>query len=827
MGAIAKVAKFFGIVTVKTRGNQVRISGIDGLVMARYIKQIFETDRVNKIMFTSYNDTSMSIHEFFIPDLVFILSKIRHHPKCGWSGKRTIDKIVEGILKNTWFGRTVQEHPSMIDPKRMSLLKWKPMPKQLEFLHAYGQLMPKYDLRGYILALGPGGGKFSDLNSLILTPSGWVRMGDIKLGQMVCTPDGGTAPVIGIYPQGMKDIYTVELEDGRKARCGLEHLWRVYHPDFENGWSVLTLDEIIRDPRDLKIPVVDETTLIMNDYLSIKDITLTSHELAQCIAVDHPDHLYICDDYIVTHNTFTDLLVATCVVPPSIAEVKIIISPKKALHLVWEDSIRKVFHKTPNYWVCDSGIPMPRDKCEYYVFNYESLDKALELADSLKLRGIRYFVIVDETHNFADPRSGRTQKLVDLQTKRDDIYFIWTSGTPILKKGSELISFLKCADRRFDIDAQRIFKRIYDTSPGKAGEIFQHRLGQQMAFLVPKSEFSDTKPIIKELPVKLPKNISDRFLMSTVREDMKTFIKERLEVHKANLSMYRKTVDKWLSYHERTLSTRAELKEFDQYKKNIAIISRHPDKMLTELLADAKRYERTKLFPSLPPTSRKEFRSSLSAIKNIKLKVRGEALGTVLSKRRSECAAYLGLYCKPDKIMKESLSKTLFFASSVEPILELDKFLKKKGFIPVTVYGGSGENLTKQINDFTDIPELNPVCATMQSLSEAVPVVAASTVVLLNRPFRDAHAQQVFARADRIGQIHQVTVYLVTLDTGDEPNVSSTTDAIFNSVREDINILVGDAFISFKDEDKSIVDIVDASKEYDYLQKQEASIGLY
>lgn len=36
----------------------------------------------------------------------------------------------------------------------------------------------------------------------------------------------------------------------------------------------------------------------------VSSIELTSHENAQCIMIDHPDHLYITDDYVVTHNTF-------------------------------------------------------------------------------------------------------------------------------------------------------------------------------------------------------------------------------------------------------------------------------------------------------------------------------------------------------------------------------------------------------------------------------------------------------------------------------------------------------------------------------------------
>lgn len=41
-----------------------------------------------------------------------------------------------------------------------------------------------------------------------------------------------------------------------------------------------------------------------HDY--IKSIKPTRKKMTQCILIDHPDHLYITDDYIVTHNTIED-----------------------------------------------------------------------------------------------------------------------------------------------------------------------------------------------------------------------------------------------------------------------------------------------------------------------------------------------------------------------------------------------------------------------------------------------------------------------------------------------------------------------------------------
>ena len=117
------------------------------------------------------------------------------------------------------------------------------------------------------------------------------------------------------------------------------------------------------------------------------------------------------------------------------------------------------------------------------------------------------------------------------------------------------------------------------------------------------------------------------------------------------------------------------------------------------------------------------------------------------------------------------------------------------------------------MRQFEKDPQINPVCATMQSLSEAVPVTAASTVVLLNRPWRQAMYEQVVARADRLGQIYPVTVYEPTLDTGGEPNVSSTTDDILGYVREAINAIVGPEFAGPDPGEREYQAVIDASRE--------------
>jgi hypothetical protein len=72
-----------------------------------------------------------------------------------------------------------------------------------------------------------GSGKAQDLDSLVITPNGSKRIGDIKPGDFVISEEGKPVKVLNIYPQGTKDIYKITFSDGSTANCCEEHLWNV------------------------------------------------------------------------------------------------------------------------------------------------------------------------------------------------------------------------------------------------------------------------------------------------------------------------------------------------------------------------------------------------------------------------------------------------------------------------------------------------------------------------------------------------------------------------------------------------------------------------
>jgi len=81
--------------------------------------------------------------------------------------------------------------------------------------------------RSTLISHEMGLGKAQDLDSKLLTPKGWVRMGNIKINDFVIGSDGKPKKVLGVYPQGLKDIYEITFNDGVTARSCDEHLWNV------------------------------------------------------------------------------------------------------------------------------------------------------------------------------------------------------------------------------------------------------------------------------------------------------------------------------------------------------------------------------------------------------------------------------------------------------------------------------------------------------------------------------------------------------------------------------------------------------------------------
>lgn len=99
-----------------------------------------------------------------------------------------------------------------------------------------------------ILGDDTGLGKAQPVDSLVLTPNGWVQIGSLKVGDKVIGSNGEPIKVVGIFPQGKKNTYEVIMSDGFSTKCCDEHLWTVRTGNsrrFSDGWHTLSLKDIM------------------------------------------------------------------------------------------------------------------------------------------------------------------------------------------------------------------------------------------------------------------------------------------------------------------------------------------------------------------------------------------------------------------------------------------------------------------------------------------------------------------------------------------------------------------------------------------------------
>ncbi len=71
-------------------------------------------------------------------------------------------------------------------------------------------------------------GRAQPLDSQVLTPSGFRSIGTLAVGDLVIGSGGMPTPVLGVFPQGKKEIFRVRTQDNASTLCCGEHLWHVF-----------------------------------------------------------------------------------------------------------------------------------------------------------------------------------------------------------------------------------------------------------------------------------------------------------------------------------------------------------------------------------------------------------------------------------------------------------------------------------------------------------------------------------------------------------------------------------------------------------------------
>lgn len=470
------------------------------------------------------------------------------------------------------------------------------------------------------------------------------------------------------------------------------------------------------------------------------------------------------------------------------ADVQIYVVPKNSVDEVWSKTLGTIFKKPQDhsFWTSTSNKPLVWGY-KHYVFHYEQLARATEFLKANKNGMRKPFIVVDESHNLNDLGSLRTGLWIDLCRTINCQHTLPMSGTPLKAIGNEAIPILTVLCDDFDEDARMRFQEIFGKNSSRANDILRNRLGLMMYKV---DAVKDMEPAEPRLDIKMPNG--EAYTLDNVKDVMRKFIEERMAFYKANFKEFEKTYFYALSIFQRTLHGGQDVIAFKKYQGYISTIRQGYDpKTMKDMVAWCNHYEKSRIAPTLPRELKVAFLDARSVVKYVDLKVQGEALGRVLGKLRAQCHVDMVPYVGLPKLIDASLSKTVIFTSYVQVVKRCDQYLQEEGYQPLLVYGDTNKDLKSIIDRFAKDEDLNPLVATFDSLSTAVPLIMASTSVFMNSPFRDHEYKQARARTARLGQKYPCTIWNVFLDTNGVPNISTRSNDIMNWSREMVASMMG------------------------------------
>ncbi len=490
-------------------------------------------------------------------------------------------------------------------------------------------------------------------------------------------------------------------------------------------------------------------------------------------------------------KTFTTLLLSQMLESDRV----IVICPLNAIRKAWERELNVGFKHTPSYYLSVNSNRYTNETVA--IYHYEALEKLSEDMDTIR-KGGKITIILDESHNFNNPSSKRSLFLLDVIRRSGSRDILFASGTPVKAIGNELTVLFKAIDPSFDDSLIKGFNKLFNKGSSHGNlKILNAKIGR-LSFKVDKSRIKLAEPNIVE--VKIPLKNGERYTLPVIREKMDRFIEERLSYYKEGELGYRATFDTIIDTYERVLvnmNNEEGLFALKEYLSNVKKLKAANDRgkissfTHKDMMMSANGYEKEVLFEQLPTDDVKTLKGVLTLVKYPLLKVRGEALGTVLTRERISCFKDLASNINIPSIVDEAMKKTVIFSSYVEVCEHISTMLKGNGYTTADVYGKFTKNLDKQVANFNTKDTVNPIIATFDSLSTAVPLTIANVVIFINVPYRDSIRMQALSRVHRIGADTPIFIYDVELAT-ELPNLSTRGLDILKWSQEQVEKIMGD-----------------------------------
>lgn len=490
-------------------------------------------------------------------------------------------------------------------------------------------------------------------------------------------------------------------------------------------------------------------------------------------------------------KTITSLIWAEMISPYK----TIIVVPKHLVNNPWVlEMTTKYFKVVPKIWTSLDGTdPLNHTDCDYFIIYKENLRSGEydPLINAISKNGKEPIkIIVDESHNYNEAGSQQSKGLIELGIHPYVSDVLFMSGTPIKAQGRETFVLFKVIDKYFDKYVQDDFNKMYGRDNAFLNEMLAHRLGR-IKYTINKIDGMDEPPKPIPWPVTFPG--AEKYTLNSIRAEMMDFISERVSFYHKVMPEY---VKNWYAYVDNYRSwikgDELEELELNQYVETVEYFRKNGYNNFTD--ADKSKFchkVEAKIENELRGDELKYFRNIKSAVKYLSLKIRGEALGRVLSRARMDAVRDTIIHAKLPELINAVQKKTVIYTSYIEVIKELTNYFDGQGIKSSYVHGENSKDIDKVVNEFGTDKTINPLITTYNTLKEGYPLLMANQLILMNSPFRSYELKQTIARIYRKGQDTECFVYMLDLDTGNEENITSRSIDIMEWSKEQVDILLG------------------------------------
>ena len=469
-------------------------------------------------------------------------------------------------------------------------------------------------------------------------------------------------------------------------------------------------------------------------------------------------------------KTLTSIALALC-----LRKDKVYVVCPNALKENWALEIKSYFPKYSNeeIWkeeVYVNGISKTYDakKVKFIIVNQESIPKIYDKADNKS----NNMLIVDESHNFRNLNSARSNNLNELKDRIKATDILVMSGTPIKASPNEICPVLKLIDPLFVDEVANIYNKCFNMNDIVASSLIQTRFGKIM--------YRKTKDEVLQLPqkhievLKLKVRNEEKYYVENIRLLVRDRAKELFNIEYKEYDSMKEEFHNIINKYS-TSSKEDIIKYLEIIDENMPNYAMHEMDVKFK-----KEYLDKYVYPSISSKDKERLDYLLVRFVNMWQHCIGVALGEIMHPRRKEL--FMRLYDDNKTVINnmifDNIKKTVIFTPIVDVAKHIHKSLQEAGLASVLVTGQAKDKLTPILR-FKEDSNIDVLVATSQTLGTGVTLTEANLMFFFGTPWRSADFDQCCDRIYRIGQTTDVFIFNVLMDS-EKLNLSTRMENILN-----------------------------------------------